>query len=73
MERIVIARGILSWPRSERQTDRYGSLIFDQRWVQPDARDPFKEPDDGRDTDWMDPEQLYRAIHQTVELEFRPA
>ena len=31
------------------------------------------EPDDGRDTDWMDPRALYRCHNQTVRLEFRAA
>lgn len=31
------------------------------------------EPDDGRETDWMDPAALYRCHSQTVRLEFRPA
>lgn len=31
------------------------------------------EPDDGRDADWLDPKQLYRAHEQTVRLEFRPS
>ncbi len=30
-------------------------------------------PDDGRETDWMDPRALYRCHSQTVRLEFRPA
>ena len=30
-------------------------------------------PDDSRDTDWLDPAQLYRAHEQTVELQFIPA
>ena len=30
-------------------------------------------PDDGRDTDWMDPWALYRCHNQTVRLEFRAA
>jgi len=29
------------------------------------------EPDDGRKVDWLDPESLYRAHHQTVDLIFR--
>jgi hypothetical protein len=29
-------------------------------------------PDDGRDADWLDPEALYRAHEQTVELQFLP-
>jgi hypothetical protein len=28
-------------------------------------------PDDGRDKDWLDPRQLYRVVHQTVDLVFR--
>ena len=28
-------------------------------------------PDDGRETDWMDPRALYRCHSQTVRLEFR--
>jgi hypothetical protein len=28
------------------------------------------EPDDGRTTDWLDPHQLYKVHHQTVELWF---
>jgi hypothetical protein len=30
------------------------------------------EPEDGRETDWMDPRALYRCHEQTVRLEFRP-
>jgi hypothetical protein len=30
-------------------------------------------PDDGRETDWMDPRALYRVHNQTVRLEFQQA
>lgn len=30
-------------------------------------------PDDGRDTDWLDPKALYRCHEQTVDLLFTPA
>lgn len=44
-----------------------------------DPRDPDGfisiglDPEDGRDSDWLDPARLYRAHEQTVRLEFRPA
>jgi len=31
------------------------------------------EPDDGRTSDWLDPEQLYKVHEQSVELYFEPA
>lgn len=30
------------------------------------------KPDDGRDSDWLDPRKLYRAHEQSVKLYFRP-
>jgi hypothetical protein len=30
------------------------------------------KPDDGRESDWLDPEKLYRAHEQLVELYFQP-
>jgi len=47
----------------------FGTLFFDRQygWEKVGLR-----PDDGRTKFWLDPTALYRAIDQTVDLEFWP-
>lgn len=64
-----LARGI--FPQTPEVGERIelgaGTLFFDDC---DDDRAVGVRPDDGRDTDWLDPVKLYRAIHQTVALYF---
>ena len=132
--KVLIGTGVLSWPRNERVSDRYGTVMLQSefsdasdnfipldesqdgkhgrliaevketrqsphigdlfRGIRPvvpavgdvielgrgtlffDQCDGFRsvglKPADGRKSDWLDPHQLYRAVHQTVALCFVP-
>jgi len=58
-DRIVLGSGTLF-----RETKREGGDTYEYVGLR---------PDDGRDTDWLNPEALYRVHHQTVRLLFEPA
>ncbi len=68
-----------------RQSNHFGDLFRDIYPATPEVGDRIKlgfgelfyeadnvglKPDDGRETDWLDPNALYRAIDQTVKLLF---